>query len=247
MADSDADVILRSLLAERGGEQTFDVASLAIARHLSRMLADEKASPSAIEGLMALLPSARKPDDAYDLGRLNKTEFAELDRLCGIARGELPETPAPKTHAELYAPDLIDALVALERSGCVPRWKHRGEGERLPTESEMVEVRSAINNLIEHVGLDAETMWTVEGRSDYGTRYIKKPAAGAGEASAGLSGEERITDDPKPVATPSTDGTVVPLRPRSIHDGAPLQTYSEPWRGHTSGGAGAGRFDHPRT
>lgn len=225
MADA-AEQILAALLAERGGPAAFDVASLGVARALSSILASDAPSPKAIEVLSSLLPAKQTSGaQTYDLSRLSHRQFELLSWLMAIAAGEPVGKPA-RTRSELNARCLGLKLAKLELSGCRSLTSPAGSGRRA-TADEVIEIRSELDAMLWHCGLDASELWPSAARLVMRPSEVAVPEVSSGEAPT--------SDAPTAIAAPSSVPAEVPT------------PNVQPLFGAFSAPSNSRRFDHPTT
>jgi hypothetical protein len=140
--------LFERIVAEYGGADRLSLVQLAAARALSNAIDGDSLNPKEVADLAALLPAKPVDAPAYDLTRLNDTEFAQLNGLLRRAAGE---TPAPSVSQE---PKPVRrrkrsrrAEEALELAAFLDRIE--APGKKIATNSaEATEIRNAIVRLL---------------------------------------------------------------------------------------------------
>jgi hypothetical protein len=113
MPDDAVGLLFNEITAERGGQQTFSVVALSLARQLAVMLVNpaSKADPAAVARLLEMLP-AKSAEPPLDLSRLSDKQLNDLEAICAVAKGEAPPPRQRKRKRKLPAqtPRQIEAV-----------------------------------------------------------------------------------------------------------------------------------------
>jgi hypothetical protein len=125
MPDDAVGLLFNEITAERGGQQSFSVVELSLARQLAVMLSEptNKADPAIVTKLLEMLP-AKSTEPPADLSRLSDAQFNQLEKLLAVTRGQaaprpLPRKPPPKplTSRGNRAAELANLLDRVENEG----------------------------------------------------------------------------------------------------------------------------------
>jgi hypothetical protein len=137
-------ILFDEITAERGGQQSFSVVELSLARQLAVMLANpaSKADPAVVARLLEMLP-AKSTEPAADLSKLSDAQFSQLERLMAIARGQTPPRPIPRkpppkplTPRGYRAAELADLLDKID------------DEHRKPTDGELLQCRNHLSGIM---------------------------------------------------------------------------------------------------